>query len=113
MRQSDSAGAGTAVGGAFLDEAPSLLHGPAHEILVGAVVDDEHDLLERHDIEQLVDLEDAAGIRLRKTAQVHEHRVAFVGEPGKRNLPGVIVTEKLGDAKASVAVGFKVHLRNS
>ena len=48
----------------------------AQESEVGRCVDHEHHAVERHHIEQLVDLEHAALVVRQEAAQIHQHRIA-------------------------------------
>ena len=39
-----------------------------HKFLIGALVDDEHEALKRHEVEELVDLENATRVAARESA---------------------------------------------
>src|SRR5262245_33235177 len=88
---------------------PSLLHSLTHECLIRGVVYSENNSLKLHEIEYFVDLENTARVLPAKAAQIHEHRVAFIGQPRQSDLPGIVVTEKFANAKFSVAVGRQIH----
>ena len=92
---------------------PAVAERFGEQRLVCAPIDDEHDLLERDQANQFVELEDAAGVLTRKPAQIHQHRVALVHETRQHHLPRVVVTEKVVDAKPEIAIGARVPLAHA
>src|SRR5581483_39817 len=60
-------------------------------------------------LENFMDLENAAGVGGAEAAQIHQHGVALAGEPRQGQLPHVVVTKKFRDAKLAFAVRLQVQ----
>ena len=72
---------------------------------IGRGVDQQHDALQRHRGNQLLDLEDAAPVGGREAAQVHQHRRCVAREPRDRHPPGVVMAEEVLDAVKTIGIG--------